>query len=100
LALSRTGRDLREVRLAPQRCSAMEQRAEVSMSPSSPTGISESCLEKEIMAARGSGKDEQVKRVSLAALRKVNSSMLERAVKKSAKREVVEEEMSLTEIRE
>jgi hypothetical protein len=70
------------------------------MSPSSSTGISVSCLAKEIIAARGSGKEGQVKRVSLAALRKANSSTLERPVKKRAKRDVVEEETSLTEMRE
>ena len=52
------------------------------------------------MVARGSGKEGQVKRMSLAALRKANSSTLERLVKKRAKRGLVEEETSLTEIRE
>jgi len=70
------------------------------MSRFSSTGISVSCLAKEIIAARGSGKEGQVKRTSLAALRRVNSSRLERLVKKRAKRRVVEEETSLTEIRE
>jgi hypothetical protein len=100
LAASRAGRLLREERLASQRSSAMERRTETSMSPSSSTGISASCLAKEIMAARGSGKDGQVRRTSLAALRKSNSSTLERPVKKRAKREVVVEETSLTEMRE
>ena len=99
LVLSRTGRLLRAERLASQRSSAMERRAETSMSPLSSTGISVSCMANEIMAARGSGKEGQVKRVSRAALRKANSSTLERPVKKRATRELVEEETSLTEMR-
>ena len=51
------------------------------------------------MAARGSGKEGQVKRISLAALRKSSPSTVESPVKKRAKREV-EEETSLTEMRE
>jgi hypothetical protein len=78
----------------------MERRAEMSMSPSSSTGISVSCFANEIMAARGSGKEGQVKRISLAALRKANSSTLERPVKKRANLELEEEETSLTEMRE
>ena len=70
------------------------------MSPSSSTGISVSCLANEIMAARGSGNEGQVNRVSLAALRKESSSTLERPVKKRANRELEEEETSLTDIRE
>jgi hypothetical protein len=77
----------------------MEHRMEVSASPSSSIGISESCFAKEIMDASDSGKEAHVDKTSRVAFKKASSSMVDILVKKSASRDD-DKGMSFTDISE